>query len=81
MWEERYEGGGVEVRAERSRAPHSHPHAVSADVVQLLVNAREARPTRHTSKSIACTQTLSSPGARCDHTSVLSEGGDIFTVQ
>ncbi|HEY3237755.1 MAG TPA: helix-turn-helix domain-containing protein [Polyangiaceae bacterium] len=44
-WKERYEGGGVEALAERSRAPHSHPHAVSSDVVQLLVNARKAHPT------------------------------------
>jgi putative transposase len=27
-WKERYALGGVEALADRSRAPHSHPHAV-----------------------------------------------------
>jgi transposase InsO family protein len=44
-WKERYDGGGVMALADRSRAPHSHPQAVSADVVQLLVNARKTHPT------------------------------------
>ena len=43
-WKERYETGGVEALADRSRAPHSHPHAVSPEVVQLLVAARKKHP-------------------------------------
>jgi transposase len=27
-WKERYEAGGVQGLVDRSRAPHSHPHAV-----------------------------------------------------
>ena len=45
QWKERYEQGGVEGLAERSRAPLSHPQAISSDVAQLLVNARKAHPT------------------------------------
>jgi transposase InsO family protein len=44
-WKERYEEGGVEALADRSRAPHSHAHAVGGDVVQLVVKARRAHPT------------------------------------
>ena len=44
-WKERYELGGVEALADRSRAPHSHPHAVSADVAELVVAARRKHPT------------------------------------
>ena len=43
-WKQRYEAGGVEALADRSRAPHSHPHAVSSDVVELLVTARKKHP-------------------------------------
>jgi transposase InsO family protein len=43
-WKERYEVGGVEALVDQSRAPHSHPHAVSADVEQLLVAARKKHP-------------------------------------
>jgi putative transposase len=32
-WKERYEAGGVRAPEDRSRAPHSHPHAVPAEVV------------------------------------------------
>ena len=44
-WTERYEWGRVEALADRSRAPHSHPHAVAAKVAQLLVAARKKHPT------------------------------------
>ena len=44
-WKERYELGGVEALADRSRAPHSHPHAVSSDVAELVVAARRKHPT------------------------------------
>ncbi|HEY3496606.1 MAG TPA: helix-turn-helix domain-containing protein [Polyangiaceae bacterium] len=40
-WKQRYEAGGVEALVDRSRAPHSHPHAVSSEVVGLLVAARK----------------------------------------
>ncbi len=43
-WKERYEEGGVQALVDRSRAPHSHPHAVSAEVVQLLTTARKKHP-------------------------------------
>ena len=43
-WKQRYESGGVEALVDRSRAPHSHPHAVSSEVVQLLVAARKKHP-------------------------------------
>src|SRR5687767_7153628 len=45
-WKERYELGGVEALADRSRAPHSHPHAVSAEIAELVVAARRKHPTR-----------------------------------
>ena len=35
-WKGRYEAGGVRARENRSRAPHSRPHAVPAEVIQLL---------------------------------------------
>jgi transposase InsO family protein len=43
-WKERYERDGVEALVDRSRAPHSHPHAVTAEVVQLMVTARRRHP-------------------------------------
>jgi putative transposase len=43
-WKERYETGGVQALADRSRAPHSHPDAVSSDVEQLLLAARKKHP-------------------------------------
>lgn len=43
-WKQRYEAGGVEGLVDRSRAPHSHPHGVSSDVVELLVTARKKHP-------------------------------------
>ena len=43
-WRERYQAGGVQALVDRSRAPHSHPHAVSPDVMQLLVAARKKHP-------------------------------------
>jgi transposase InsO family protein len=43
-WVERYEGGGVAALEERSRAPHSHPHAVLDEVVNELVAARRKHP-------------------------------------
>ena len=43
-WKERYEAGGVESLVDRSRAPHSHPHAVSPEVTQLLLAARKKHP-------------------------------------
>jgi transposase InsO family protein len=43
-WRQRYEEGGVAALAERSRAPHTHPHAVSEAVTALLVEARRKHP-------------------------------------
>jgi transposase InsO family protein len=43
-WKERYEAGGVLGLADRSRAPHTHPHAVSREIQQLLVAARRKHP-------------------------------------
>ena len=39
-WVDRYEDGGVEALAERSRSPKSHPHAVPASVVEMILQAR-----------------------------------------
>jgi putative transposase len=43
-WKQRYEDGGVEALVDRSRAPQSHPHAVSSEVEGLLVAARRKHP-------------------------------------
>jgi hypothetical protein len=43
--EKLYERGGVEALVDRSRAPHSDPHAVAPEVVQLMVTARKKHPT------------------------------------
>jgi len=43
-WKERYEAGGVGALVDRSRAPHFHPHAVTAEVVQLMLAARKKHP-------------------------------------
>jgi putative transposase len=43
-WVERYEGGGVTALVDRSRAPLSHPHAVSAAVVETIVAMRRSHP-------------------------------------
>jgi transposase-like protein len=43
-WKQRYEVGGVEALVDRSRAPQSHPHAVSSEVEGLLVAARKKHP-------------------------------------
>lgn len=39
-WIERYQAGGVQALGDHSRAPHAHPHAVSAEVVNAIVAAR-----------------------------------------
>jgi putative transposase len=43
-WRARYEAGGVAALKDRSRAPLSHPHAVTAAVVELVVAARKKHP-------------------------------------
>jgi transposase InsO family protein len=43
-WLLRYEAEGVSALEERSRAPHSHPNAISADIVQSLVAIRRHHP-------------------------------------
>jgi hypothetical protein len=39
-WLERYDAGGVAALIDRSRAPQSHPHAVGAEIVELILAAR-----------------------------------------
>jgi hypothetical protein len=48
----RYETGGVEALVDRSRAPHSHPHAVAPEMVQLLMAARKKHPRWGPKKTI-----------------------------
>lgn len=43
-WVERYESSGLVSLADQSRAPLSHPHAVSSEVTQLVLQAREKHP-------------------------------------
>ena len=43
-WVERYEAGGVAALVDRSRAPRSHPHAVSAADVEAIVALRRRHP-------------------------------------
>lgn len=43
-WIARYQEGGVSALVDRSRAPLSHPHAVSEDVVKALLNIRARYP-------------------------------------
>src|SRR5258706_15985584 len=43
-WVERYEGGGVVALIDRSRAPLSHPHAVSAATRDAIVALRRRHP-------------------------------------
>src|SRR5437867_11301643 len=43
-WVRRYNAAGVAALRERSRAPHSHPTAVSSDVVQSILTIRRRRP-------------------------------------
>jgi transposase InsO family protein len=42
-WMERFESGGVEALIDRSRAPHSHPHAVSAEAAAELIALRRRK--------------------------------------
>lgn len=41
-WVRRYQADGAEALQERSRAPHSHPNEISADLVQVMPPARSA---------------------------------------
>jgi putative transposase len=43
-WVERYDAGGVAALIDRSRAPQSHPHAVAAEIVELILAARRRHP-------------------------------------
>jgi transposase InsO family protein len=42
---ERYRGEGADAFKDRSRAPHSHPHAVGASTEQMIVDLRAEHPT------------------------------------
>jgi transposase InsO family protein len=43
-WIERYQVGGASALVERSRAPHSHPNALSPAIKRLILEARARRP-------------------------------------
>ncbi len=43
-WIERYRENGPEGLSDRSRAPHRHPNAASADIVQLVLMAKYEHP-------------------------------------
>jgi transposase InsO family protein len=43
-WVERYEEGGVRALVDHSRAPRSHPHAVSAAAIDAIVAVRRRHP-------------------------------------
>jgi len=43
-WVARYETGGVIALVDRSRAPRSHPHAVTATVVERILEVRRRHP-------------------------------------
>ena len=43
-WIARYDEGGVKQLVDRSRAPHSHPRAVSVEVVAECLRVRQKHP-------------------------------------
>jgi transposase InsO family protein len=43
-WVRRYEAEGPSALLDRSRAPHSHPNAVSSDIVQAILAIRRRHP-------------------------------------
>lgn len=43
-WRSRYEVGGLEALADRSRAPHHHPQGIAESIVGLIVEARRRHP-------------------------------------
>lgn len=43
-WVGRYQAHGAEALQERSRAPHSHPNEISADLIQAIVAIRRRHP-------------------------------------
>lgn len=43
-WLSKYEAGGMDSLATQSSAPHTCPHAVDAETVQLIIEAREQHP-------------------------------------
>ena len=44
-WLERYRMDGLEGLADRSRAPHEHPQAVTAEIAERCLEVRHAHPT------------------------------------
>jgi putative transposase len=52
-WLKRFQEGGPAGFQERSRAPHQHPNAVPAEMIQMLVSARLSHP-RWGPKKIRC---------------------------
>ena len=43
-WVRRYQAEGADALAERSRAPHTHPNAVSSDLVEAILAIRRRHP-------------------------------------
>lgn len=43
-WIRRYQEAGVEGLTERSRAPHSRPHAVTADMAERVIAVKHEHP-------------------------------------
>ncbi len=43
-WVGRYDAGGRPALGDRSRAPHTSPHSISADVAALICRARRQHP-------------------------------------
>jgi transposase InsO family protein len=52
-WVHRYCGGGPGALEERPRAPHTHPNATPADVVERILKARRKHPTWGPQKLLA----------------------------
>src|SRR5688500_3794315 len=55
-WVNRYDAGGASALEERSRAPLSHPHAYSDDIVNSVVAVRQEFPRWGARKLLALLQ-------------------------
>ena len=53
-WKERYEKGGVQALVDRSRAPHSHPQAVPAEVRRRAPAVRSSRSSARLGRGSVC---------------------------
>ena len=68
-WWRRYEAAGVDGLKERLRTPLSHPNAVKAPVVGLLLQARQQHPSLGAREVVALVGAAASPRvlARTEH--------------